>query len=68
MGDLVLFPVILLHLVLEQFHARANEGLVVARVVLEPTLAHVDDVRAHAVQEVLRVRYQDEDAFVAGNE
>lgn len=64
--DLVLLPVVLLHLVLEQLHARPDERLVVTRVVLEAALAHVDDVRAHTVQEVLRVRDQDQDAFVAG--
>lgn len=66
--DLVLLPVVLLHLVLEQLHARPDECLVVTGVVLEAALAHVDDVRAHAVQEVLRVRDQDQDAFVAGME
>lgn len=65
MRDLVLLPVVLLHLVLEQLHARAHERLVVTRVVLEPALAHVHDVGAHSVQEVLRVRYQDQDALVA---
>lgn len=63
--DLVLLPVVLLHLVLEQLHARAHERLVVAGVVLEPPLAHVHYVCAHAVQEILRVRYQHQDAFVA---
>lgn len=68
MRDLVLFPVVLLHLVLEQFHACAHERLIVARVVLEPALGHVYDVCTHAVQEVLRMRDQHQDAFVAVHE
>lgn len=65
MCDLILLPIVLLHLVLEQLHACAHERLVVARVVLEPALGHVDDVCTHAVQEILRVRDQHQNAFVA---
>lgn len=66
MSDLVLLPVVLLHLVLQQFHPSPDEGFIIARIVLEPALAHMNDVSAYAVQEVLRVRYQHEDTFVAG--
>lgn len=65
MRNLVLLPVVLLHLVLEQFHARAHESFVVSSEVLKPPFAHVNNVRAHTIQEVLRVRYQHQDAFIA---
>lgn len=65
MRDLVLLPIVLLHLVLEQLHARAHERFVVAREVLESAFGHMHDVCADAIQEVLRVRDQHQDAFVA---
>ena len=46
-GDLVLFPLVLLHLVLEQLTARLHEHVVVSRVELQLLLVQVDDVGAH---------------------
>ena len=65
MSYLVLFPVILLHLILQQLHAGAHERLVITSVIFEASFAHMHYVGTDTVQKVLRVRYQDENTFVS---
>lgn len=57
MSDLILFPIVLFHLVLQQLHAGPYEGLIVTSVVLQPTLAHVNYIGTNSIQKILRVRY-----------
>mmetsp|Transcript_28176 Transcript_28176/g.87316 ORF Transcript_28176/g.87316 Transcript_28176/m.87316 type:complete len:438 (+) Transcript_28176:517-1830(+) len=59
--DLGLLALVALHLVGFQRLAGAAEGVVVALVVLELVALHVDDVRAHLVHEILRVRHHEQD-------
>lgn len=54
--DLVLFPVVLLHLVLQELHSRADETVVVTRVVFKAFLIDVDDVCAYSIQEILMIK------------
>lgn len=53
--DLLLLPLVTLHLVLLKLSTRLHILVVVAGVVVELLLVHVDDVGAHVVQEVLAV-------------
>lgn len=49
MIDLILFPVILLHLILQEFHPRADETIIVTRVIFKAFLIDMDDVCAHTI-------------------
>mmetsp|Transcript_28143 Transcript_28143/g.48826 ORF Transcript_28143/g.48826 Transcript_28143/m.48826 type:complete len:633 (-) Transcript_28143:351-2249(-) len=59
--DLVLLVVVPLHLVVLHLLARLHEHVVVARVVGELFVLQVHHVRAHLVQEVLRVAAEEQD-------
>ena len=52
-GYLILFPLVLLHLVLQELQPGPHECVVVAAVHFQLALVHVHDVVAHAVQKVL---------------
>lgn len=53
MADLLLLPLVALHLVLLLLSTRLHILVIVAAVVVELFLVHVNDVGAHPVQEVL---------------
>mmetsp|Transcript_4203 Transcript_4203/g.12015 ORF Transcript_4203/g.12015 Transcript_4203/m.12015 type:complete len:623 (-) Transcript_4203:26-1894(-) len=57
-GNLVLLPSVLLHLVFLILSTSPHVRVVVASVVVELLLMDVDDVRAHPVQKVLAVTHQ----------
>ena len=57
-----------LSLVLVELHLGADESVVVAAVVLELLLAEMDNLRAHAVHEVLRRGSQRVISFVQQNQ
>lgn len=60
--NLFLFPFVLLHLVFFELGSGLDVLVVVAGVELQLSVLHVDDVGAHAVQEILRVGDNNEDA------
>jgi len=64
--DLVLLPLVLLHLGVLELGPRPAVGVIIAAVRLQGLLLHVDDVGAHPVHEVLGVRDQQEDARELG--
>lgn len=53
-SNLVLLPLILLHLVLQKLKACPHKGIIITTVVLKFFLVHVDHVGTHAIEEVLR--------------
>ena len=54
MSNLVLLPLVLLHLVLQQFKACFYKGIIVSTKVLKFLLVHVDHIGAHTIEEILK--------------
>lgn len=55
-SNLVLLPLVLLHLVFQQLKARPHKGIIITTIVLQFFLVHVDHIGTHAIEEVLRCR------------
>ena len=64
MSDLVLLPVILLHLGLHQFQPCLHEHVVVAAVSLQYLFLHVHNIVTDTVQKVLAVGDEQQDGGV----
>lgn len=57
MSNLVLFPLVLLHLVFQQFHTSADKRVVVTTIVLQLPLIHVYHICAHTIKEILKYMF-----------
>jgi hypothetical protein len=65
-SNLILLPLVALHLVLVQFSSGLDVRVVVARKVVQLVVAQQDDVGAHSVEKVLRVRRQQQNSRIVG--
>mmetsp|Transcript_174475 Transcript_174475/g.424464 ORF Transcript_174475/g.424464 Transcript_174475/m.424464 type:complete len:296 (+) Transcript_174475:390-1277(+) len=61
--NLVLLPLVTLHLVILLLLAGGHKLVVVTAIVVQALLVHVDDLRANTVEEVLRVGHNEQDAL-----
>lgn len=54
MSNLVLLPLILLHLILQLFNPCSYKGIVITTIVLQLLFLHVDNICANTIQEILK--------------
>lgn len=63
--DLILFPIVLLHLIFQEFHPSPYECVIVSSVIFKPLFINMYDICTDTIQEILRMRNQNQNPLVA---